>query len=105
MSHIPKKGFPGIIWSRKVVTIMKQPAGTGIGGQVLIGKDALPPAKILYGLESRRQERIGIGLDDTALVERCISLVLKTPAPPVEQPGECIGPVPFAQFDPSFCSI
>ena len=105
MSYIPKKGTSGIIWSRKVVTVVKQPAGTGIGCQVLIGKGTLPPAEILYGLKSRRQKRIGIRLDETVLIKRRIAFILEAPIPPVDQPGECIGPVPFAQFDPSFCSI
>ncbi len=55
MGHIPKKSSSSIIWSREIVTVMKQPADTGIGRQVLIGKGALPPTEIVDGLKSRCQ--------------------------------------------------
>src|SRR5204862_510053 len=85
MGHIPKQSPPGIIRSRKIVAVMKQPAGTGIRGEILIGKHPSPPAQILHGLKPSRGQAICIGLLDTASIERGVSLVLDTPSKSIHE--------------------
>src|SRR5580765_6849334 len=105
MSHITKQRYSGVVRPCKVTLVHKEPAATGIGRQVLIGKYALPPTEILFGLKSRSQQPIGIRLDETALVKRRIALVLDTPAEPIDHSGESIGTIPFSQNDPTLGAI
>src|SRR5215208_779069 len=101
MRDVAKEGTAGIVGSCKIVTVMKEPSGACVGGQVLVGPPPAPPWKVLYGLELCRDERIRVGLLEAAFVDRGVALVLKAPPDVIDHAGKCVCAVPLAQLDPA----
>jgi len=55
MRHIPEQGSAGVIRSREIVAVVKQPAEPGVGIKILIRKPLPPPGKIISGLKAAGQ--------------------------------------------------
>ena len=84
---------------------MKEPAGSCVSRQILIGEMTLPPGGILNRLEFCRDQPIGILLRHTLPVQRCIAFILEAPVDVAKYTGEGIGSIPLAQLNPSIRAI
>lgn len=105
MGNVAEQGTTGVVRAGKVLTVVKQPAGSGVGREVLIGKRAAPPGGILGGLIARGHQRVRIRLLEAAAVEGGITLVLQAPVEPVDDPREGKRGIPFRQRDPAVGAV